>query len=138
MRISDIAEELGLSTTTVSNVIYGKIRKLSDEIVRRVQDLLEKRQYIPSMAEILLAQNSSKIIGVFVNDHEKYEGHALDDVFIASSLNYMSTEIEVHGQFKMVKKTKNPEEILQFAFMWNMDGLVAVSYTHLDVYKRQT
>lgn len=57
MRISDIAEELGLSTTTVSNVIYGKIRKLSDEIVRRVQDLLEKRQYIPSMAEILLAQN---------------------------------------------------------------------------------
>lgn len=126
MRISDIAEELGLSTTTVSNVIYGKIRKLSDEIVRRVQDLLEKRQYIPSMAEILLAQNSSKIIGVFVNDHEKYEGHALDDVFIASSLNYMSTEIEVHGQFKMVKKTKNPEEILQFAFMWNMDGLVVI------------
>ena len=57
MRISDIAEELGLSTTTVSNVIYGKIRKLSDEIVRRAQDLLEKRQYITSMAEILLAQN---------------------------------------------------------------------------------
>ena len=126
MRISDIAEELGLSTTTVSNVIYGKIRKLSDEIVRRVQDLLEKRQYIPSMAGILLAQNSSKIIGVFVNAHEKYEGHALDDVFIASSLNYLSTEIEVHGQFKMVKKTKNPEEILQFAFMWNMDGLVVI------------
>lgn len=24
----------------------------------------------------------------------------------------------------MVKKTKDPEEIIQFASMWNMDGLV--------------
>lgn len=96
MTIRDIVEELGLSTTAVSNVIYGKTKKISDETVNRVQALLEERQYIPSMAGILLAQNSSKIIGVFVNDHEKYEGHTLDDVFIASSLNYLSTEIETH------------------------------------------
>lgn len=132
VRISDIAEELGLSTATVSNVIHGKTRKLSDETVKRVQALLEERQYIPSMAGILLAQNASKIIGVFVNDHEKYEGHALDDVFIASSLNYLSTEIEAHGQFMMVKKAKNPEEILQFASVWNMDGLVVIGFCHQD------
>ena len=72
VRISDIAEELGLSTATVSNVIHGKTKKISDETVKRVMALLEERQYIPNMAGILLAQNSSKIIGVFVNDHEKY------------------------------------------------------------------
>ena len=91
IRISDIAEELGLSTATVSNVIHGKTHKVSDETVKRVQALLEQRQYIPSMAGILLAQNASKILGVFVNDHEKYEGHTLDDAFIASSLNALST-----------------------------------------------
>ena len=130
--ISDIAEELGLSTATVSNVIHGKTKKISDETVKRVQALLEERQYIPSMAGILLAQNSSKIIGVFVNDHEKYEGHTLDDVFIASSLNYLSTEIENHGQFMMIKKAKKPEEILQFASMWNMDGLVVIGFCDQD------
>ena len=132
VKISDIAEELGVSTATVSNVIHGKTKKISDETVKRVQALLEERQYIPSMAGILLAQNSSKIIGVFVNDHEKYEGHALDDAFISSSLNYLSTEIEAHGKFMMVKKAKNPNEILQFASMWNMDGLVVIGFCHQD------
>ena len=86
VRICDIAEELGLSTATVSNVIHGKTNKVSDETVQRVTALLEKRQYIPSMAGILLAQNSSGIIGVFVNDHPKCEGHTLRDGFLASVL----------------------------------------------------
>lgn len=63
VRIADIAEELGVSTATVSNVIHGKTKKISDETVKRVQELLEKRQYIPSMAGILLAQNDSRIEG---------------------------------------------------------------------------
>ena len=86
VRICDIAEELGLSTATVSNVIHGKTNKVSDETVQRVTALLEKRRYIPSMAVILLARNSSGIIGVFVNDHPKYEGHTLRDGFLASVL----------------------------------------------------
>lgn len=86
VRICDIAKELGLSTATVSNVIHGKTNKVSDETVQRVTALLEKRQYIPSMAGILLARNSSGIIGVFVNDHPKYEGHTLRDGFLASVL----------------------------------------------------
>ncbi len=55
VRIVDIAEELGVSTATVSNVIHGKTKKISDETVKRIQELLEKRQYIPSMAGILLS-----------------------------------------------------------------------------------
>ena len=50
VRIRDIAEELGLSTASVSNVIHGKTNKVSDETVKRVQAALEQRQYIPSMA----------------------------------------------------------------------------------------
>lgn len=130
--ISDIAEELGLSTATVSNVIHGKTKKISDETVRRVMDLIEKRQYIPNMAGILMAQNPSKIIGVFVNDHEKYEGHTLEDFFISSSLNYLSTEIENDGKFMMVKKAKSAEEIIKFASMWNMDGIVVIGFCNQD------
>ena len=40
IRMSDIAQELGLSTATVSNVIHGKTKKISDETVRRVQELI--------------------------------------------------------------------------------------------------
>ena len=132
VRISDIADELGLSTATVSNVIHGKTKKISDATVRRVQAALEERQYIPSMAGILLAQNASRIIGVFLNDHEKYEGRLIEDAFISSSLNDLSEEIESRGRFMMVKKAKRAEEILQFASMWNMDGVVVIGFCRQD------
>ena len=132
VRICDIAEELGLSTATVSNVLHGKTNKVSDETVRRVQAALEEREYIPSMAGILLAQNASRIIGVVVNDHKKYESHVLEDVFIAASLNALSTEIERAGLFMMLKKTTRREEILRFASMWNLDGLVLIGFCDAD------
>lgn len=132
VRISDIAEELGLSTATVSNVIHGKTRKISDETVRRVMALLEERQYIPHRAGILLARNDSKIIGVFVNDHEKYGGHTLEDFFISSCLDGLSAEIENSGRFMMVKRAKCAGDILQFASMWNMDGIVVIGFCEQD------
>lgn len=132
VRISDIAEELGLSTATVSNVLHGKTKKISEQTVQKVQALLEERQYIPSMAGILLAQNAAPIIGIVVNDHEKYEGRTLEDVFVAASINYLSTEIEKRGLFMMVKKTKNPEEIIKYASMWNMEGLVIIGFCNQD------
>lgn len=133
VRICDIAEELGLSTATISNVIHGNSKKVSPETAKRVMELLEERQYIPHMAGVLLARNaSSRIIGVFVNDHEKYEGHTLEDFFISSSLNHLSTEIEKSGQFMMVKKAKHTEDILEFASMWNMDGIVVIGFCEQD------
>ena len=132
VRIVDIAEELGLSTATVSNVIHGKTKKISDETVKRVQELIEERGYIPSMAGILLAQNSSGIIGVVVNDHQKYEGKVLEDAFIAAAVNALSAEVEKAGMFLMIKTTREREEILRFASMWNMEGLVLIGFCEED------
>ena len=42
VRIVDIAQTLGLSTATVSNVIHSKTEKLSGETVKRVQQELEQ------------------------------------------------------------------------------------------------
>ena len=132
VRISDIAEELGLSTATVSNVIHGKTGKVSPETVRRVQETLEKRRYIPSMAGILLAQNDSRIIGVVMNDHEKYQGHLLEDPFIAASLNALAAEIDRRGLFMMVKATRDTASIIRFASMWNLDGMVLIGFCQED------
>ena len=135
VRIADIAQELGLSTATVSNVIHGKTKKVSKETVKRVQELLEKKQYIPSMAGILLAQNDSRIIGIVVNKHQKYEGHVLEDGFISSSLNALSEEIEKAGYFMMVKVTEKWDEIARFASMWNMEGLIVMGFCEQEYQK---
>lgn len=132
VRIVDIAEELGLSTATVSNVIHGKTKKRSAETIRRVQMKLEETGYIPNMAGILLARNNSRIIGVIINDNAKYEGKVLEDGFVMASLNALSHEMNETGYFMMVKTTASPEEIPVFASMWNMNGLILMGFCETD------
>lgn len=135
VRIADIADSLGLSTATVSNVIHGKTSKISDETVKRVQQELEKTGYIPNMAGILLARNNSRIIGVVVNDGIKYEGRVLEDGFVMSSLNALSHEVNEKGYFLMIKTTSDINEIPVFASMWNMDGLILMGFCEADYEK---
>lgn len=128
VRIKDIADELGVSTATVSNVLHGKTKKISDRTVKAVERRLEERGYIPNMAATLLARNNSRIIGVVVNDHPKYEGRVLEDSFIAAAMNYLADEIEASGCFMMLKKAKQITEIVRFASMWNLDGIVIIGF----------
>lgn len=135
VRICDIAEELGVSTATVSNVIHGKTKKISDETVKRVQQLIEEWEYIPSMAGILLAQNDSKIVGVIINNNKKYDGHVLEDPFISSAVNHLSAEIENSGFFMMIKTTAKCSDIIKFASMWNLTGMVLIGFCEQDYNK---
>lgn len=132
VRIIDIANDLGVSTATVSNVIHGKTKKISDETVKRVQRAIEEKKYIPSMAGILLSRNSSKIIGVVINNHIKYEGRTLQDPFISSAVSYLSEVFEEKGYFMMIKCTTNIQDIITFASMWNMEGLVIIGFCKQD------
>ena len=135
IRIVDIAEELGVSTATVSNVLHGKTKKVSAATIKRVQEKLAESGYIPNMAATLLAQNNSRIIGVVVNDHPKYEGHLLEDPFVSGALNALSDEIERDGYFMMLKKTTAIMDAVPFASMWNMDGMILLGFCE-DEYQR--
>ena len=138
VRIIDIANELGLSTATVSNVLHGKTKKISDATVKRVEKKLEEMGYIPNMAATLLARNSSRIIGVVVNDHEKYEGHVFEDSFISASVNALSDSIEAYSYFMMLRKTKDIRDIIRFSTMWNIDGLVVIGFCAEDYHDRRS
>ena len=131
-RISDIALELGLSTATVSNVINGKLNKVSRETAMRVWKLIEEKEYLPGKADILLGQNDSKIIGIFIDDHIKYEGKVLEDPFISSCVNGFVYEIENNGYVSMLKLTDKVSDLIGFSSMWNMAGVVVIGFCEQD------
>ena len=130
--IKDIAEELGISTATVSNVLHGKKNKVSKSTIEKVEACIERRNYIPSMAALLLGRNDSRIVAVIINDHEKYHGHVLEDGFVSASLNALSKALEEKGLFMMVKITKDITEVPTYASMWNMDALVLIGFCDSD------
>lgn len=133
--IKDIAEELGVSTATVSNVIHGKTKKISDRTVAKVQEKLEESGYIPNMAAVLLAQNTSKIVCVVLSDDISYEGKMIEDPFVCGMLNYLSKELTKNGYFMMLKEEPDVNMIARYASMWNMAGLILIGFCTVDYEK---
>ena len=133
--IKDIAEELGVSTATVSNVIHGKTKKISDRTVAKVQEKLEESGYIPNMAAVLLAQNTSKIVCVVLSDDVSYEGKMIEDPFVCGMLNYLSKELTKNGYFMMLKEEPDVNMIARYASMWNMAGLILIGFCTVDYEK---
>ena len=62
--------------------------------------------------------------GVVINDHEKYEGHVLEDSYISSALSALLDEPE-----------KCVEEMISSASMWNMDGMAVMGICE-DAYQK--
>ena len=79
-----------------------------------------------------MGKNHQGIIGIVINDHEKYEGHVLEDGFISSAINALEKEINQAGYFMMIKTMTKWDEIFRFASMGNMEGLVIIGFCDQD------
>lgn len=66
--IKDIANELGVSITTVSLIINNRPCRISDETRQNVLDLVEKYNYTPNSNARALVTKKSQTIGLIVPD----------------------------------------------------------------------
>mgnify|MGYP001111406808 CR=1 FL=1 len=86
MTIKEIANSLGVSTATVSNVIHGHLEKMSPETAQLIRKKLEQYQYIPNMGARMLAKGDSEIVGVITNYPNREEKLALADPFVSEMI----------------------------------------------------
>ena len=59
--IKEMAQELGVSTTTVSNVIHGKTKEVSPANIERIQKILKKYDYTPISMQETLRVNDQRL-----------------------------------------------------------------------------
>lgn len=128
VRIRDIADALGLSTATVSNVIHNKTSKISAATVARVQKALDEFGYTPNMAAISLAQNYSPVIGVVVAATQRYQQAMLSDPFISRMLDSVSSALEAEGYFLMLRRENDILNVPKYARMWNWAGVIFLGF----------
>ena len=48
--MKDIANLVGVSLTTVSNVVHGNYDRVSPQTVQRILDAIEQLHYVPNMS----------------------------------------------------------------------------------------
>ena len=122
--IKEIAGQLKLSTTTVSNVIHGKTKEVSPETIEKVRKFLDEVGYVPNINARNLAQNESKIIGVVLKTTPGRYLELLSDPFVAEMITGIEREIREAGYYMMIYLSESIEEILTRVSTWNVDGLI--------------
>ena len=128
--IKEISRQLGLSTTTVSNVIHGKIKEVSPETIEKVRRFLDEVEYVPNISARNLAQNQSKIIGLVLKTREDRYMDLLMDPFVSEMLVGIEKEVRKAGYYMMLYMSDDIAEIIGHASTWNVDGLIL--YCMLD------
>lgn len=123
MNLKTIAEKAGVSTATVSNVINGNYRKVSQETVARVQKIIEENNYKPNATARSLASKKSKIIGVVIPNVSEEETFFLNphDAYILAMLE---KHIRNQGYYMMVRCVRQSKEVIPLFSSWNVDGMI--------------
>lgn len=124
--IKELANILGISTTTVSNVIHGKTSEVSKATVEKVQKLLEEYDYTPNINARNLAQNKSRIIGMILFGSEDKYKNIVADPFFGSLVGAVEREVRKNNYFFMLYVSDDINEIIRYVSSWNVDGVITV------------
>ncbi|MDR0922519.1 MAG: LacI family transcriptional regulator [Lactobacillales bacterium] len=124
--IKEIAQATGVSPTTVSNVIHGRISKVSPKTLEKVQRALKEGNYVSNMGGRLLANHGSRIIGVIMQNARARELHKIQDPWFSEIIGALEQKIREAGYFMLLYTSENYEESLRLASMWRVEGIIAI------------
>ena len=124
--IKDMAEIAGVSPTTVANVLHGRTKKMSKETLKKVQDVIDRSNYVSNMGARVLANYGSRIIGVIMNYDRRAENNALSDPFYGTIVGALEKEIREHGYYMMLYMAGSIEETVRLRGIsrgwWRLDA----------------
>ncbi len=121
--IKEMANMLGISSTTVSNVIHGKTKEVSQATIDKVNKLVEEYGYVPNICASNLASNKSRLIGVGVVSKEN-DNNYLRDAFVSELIGVIEHELKKYGYFVMLYFSETAQELIRTIKSWNVEGMI--------------
>lgn len=127
-RLQDIADQVGVSRTTVSNVLHGNTKKVSKEMIRKISEILNQEGYVPNTSSRELTRKCSCIIGLVLGYSRIHGIPSLRDTFVAEFLSGVEETAHRNGYYVMLinGQDKNTDRVAEIASRWNVDGLVVL------------
>lgn len=133
--IKEIAELAGVSTTTVSNVIHGKTKRVSPSTIQKIEQLIKDVGYVQKMGLKVLNNEKSQLIAVVINYHKDFKDSILGDPFYGKIIGFIEEYVQKHDYYLMMYSTKDIEKIFQMVIGWNIDGVIAISFSRRNCEK---
>ncbi|MCR5669475.1 MAG: LacI family transcriptional regulator [Butyrivibrio sp.] len=137
MNLKDIAELAGVSTATVSNVLNGNYRKVSDETRKKVEKIVREEGYKPNAMARSLAKNVSRIIGVvvpYVGAEEDFNVNPYNAHMIAA----LERHIRSRDYYIMLRSVPRGKDVIPLLASWNVDGAFFLGVMEEEIPQIQT
>ena len=111
IRLQDIADIAGVSRTTVSNVINGNTKRVSQETIDKITAILKEQNYVPHMGSVMLSGHGSRIIGVVLGFAQAHGMYSLQDSFVGELVGTIQMEAEMKGYYVMLIGGENIQNV---------------------------
>ena len=120
--IKEIAKQLGVSPTTVANVITGRTEKMSEQTRMRIEEMLIKNHYVQENRGGRGSQDELKL--VIVEFFFGIREHIYTDPFCAELLEAIEKELEKTGRNVVCSTVYSEEEFLKKLSAHNVEGSI--------------
>ena len=111
IRLQDIADMAGVSRTTVSNVINGNTKRVSQKTIDKITAILKEQTYVPHMGSVMLSGHGSRIIGVVLGFAQAHGMYSLQDSFVGELVGTIQMEAEMKGYYVMLIGGENIQNV---------------------------
>lgn len=127
--IRQIAERAGVSAATVSNVIHGKMHKVSPGTVERVRKLMDEMGYQREPGSRIVRGRGARLVAVLIHYNCYFENSVLADPFYGVVTGSMEAALRRHGAGMLLCASGDIEEIFRSMRNWDVDGMITVSFS---------
>lgn len=121
-KISDVAQSVGVSETSVSLVLTNKPNRISEATRKKIIEAAKAMDYVPNAFARGLVTKKSQTIGLIVPD--------IENGYFASLSKAISLEAEKYGYIVLLLNSNDSHELAMkqanTLFQRNVDGLVLV------------
>lgn len=136
--IKEIAELTGVSPTTVANVLHGRNKKVSEEKRKRVQEMLDKTNYISCGRARSVGKQGSRIIAIILSYKQSENASIVQDPFASSLIAVMEEAAQKAGYYIILYANTNIEACFHMALVLHIDGIIFLGANRDNFYEFQS
>ena len=123
--LKDIAKRAGVSSMTVSRVMNGNTKEVSDKTSEKIRKIAHEMGYVPNSSARALASRSSRLIAALLQEYDE-DYNPLEDSYTSCFLGELARQIKKEGYDLMIHYVKDYSEITYSLKSWNVAGAVFI------------
>lgn len=137
--IRDIARHAGVSVASVSNVLNGKLEKVSAETAQRIRDLVKELDYQPNLTARTLSSGKSRLIGlvfpVTIVD-EKFITLIGENPFYGEFFDGVETVLSPAGYDVIISGLRPDQDCSEWVRRRGLDGVIFLGSYSKDMLEK--